>query len=642
MNTAGSFTAWRQANFELSSDLQTLAALATRQMLPVLNSECLALRNRVLERRFTVAVVGEFKRGKSTLINALLGAEILPADVLPTTATVNRVTFGLAPSATLRFLDGRPPQNFPVDQLAQAVTKLTEASTSLSASLEEAVVTWPVKLCSNGVDIVDTPGLSDEASMTEVTRRLLPQADAAIFVISATAPFSMTEGDLLDELLKMGIHRIFFVLTGIDRLRRVTDRDRIVKAVQVRVSERVEACAARLPDEAGRAFRTRHRTVRVFPVSALQALEGQQTADGELIASSGMPELLTGLEAFLTAMDTIGMQRRLQSVAELTLRFEAALPPPGARHSTAIELERLESMVRALQGPLDAARLDAATWVGEALAEVSQKIPHLQDSGGLRAEVAQTLSLVRNNAAQRWNVDRDGFNLELAEQLRRQATETLGLFEEVMSEILFAHAAPRIQEFGRVVRATRAVLEFTERRLAKLDNHEYCFTGNLPAAPLQLDLSEGELSGSLVPPLSDWLVPLQGAEIQRALEVHRKKSDFDRFFSLDFGGLPTAWQRAAQGTLNPVLNRLLDQSTIQEALRRWIQGGVKRGLAPLDATATALQAASHALHEARSRGQVATEQRYRAWQSERGQISAVQDRVKRISQQLGPLLELVS
>ena len=61
-----------------------------------------SLLDKLGNRQYTVAVVGEFKRGKSSLINALLGMNILPADVLPTTATINRVVYSEKPYAILR------------------------------------------------------------------------------------------------------------------------------------------------------------------------------------------------------------------------------------------------------------------------------------------------------------------------------------------------------------------------------------------------------------------------------------------------------------------------------------------------------------------------------------------------------------
>ena len=95
-------------------------------------------------RKFRVAVVGEFRRGKSTFVNALLGREILPTDALPTTATLNRITYGAVPKAYLCYRDGRR-EDVRIEELSRYVTKLTRESENAAAQIEEAVVariTW--------------------------------------------------------------------------------------------------------------------------------------------------------------------------------------------------------------------------------------------------------------------------------------------------------------------------------------------------------------------------------------------------------------------------------------------------------------------------------------------------------------------
>ncbi len=195
-----SFKSWRHLTFQASSDVQQLADIARRFEAAGLVDEADSLLGRFMERRFTLAVLGEFKRGKSTFINALLGAEVLPSDILPTTATVNRVTFGLRPSVELHFHDEeRPPEGIPVDELSATVTKLTEDAGAVAATIREAVVSWPIRFCRNDVDLLDTPGLGDEEAMSRVTREILPDVDAALFVVMANSPFSETAAPFLDE-----------------------------------------------------------------------------------------------------------------------------------------------------------------------------------------------------------------------------------------------------------------------------------------------------------------------------------------------------------------------------------------------------------------------------------------------------------
>src|SRR5262245_40846636 len=109
------------------TDLRRLLDLAAKIEI---NQSILALTDDVLKRVenkcFSIAVVGEFKRGKSTFINALLGGEILPADIRPCSATLNRVTYGLRPSVSIRYKsadgeDGRV-EEIAIDELERYVT----------------------------------------------------------------------------------------------------------------------------------------------------------------------------------------------------------------------------------------------------------------------------------------------------------------------------------------------------------------------------------------------------------------------------------------------------------------------------------------------------------------------------------------
>ena len=96
-------------------------------------------RKKLMNHKFAVGFMGEFKRGKSTVINALLGQEIMPADILACTATMNRVTYDMTPHAQVIFSDGSVTE-LPVDQIKEYVTKLTEESEKRAESVEEAVV----------------------------------------------------------------------------------------------------------------------------------------------------------------------------------------------------------------------------------------------------------------------------------------------------------------------------------------------------------------------------------------------------------------------------------------------------------------------------------------------------------------------
>lgn len=147
--------------------------------------------NLVRQKNFNVIVVGEFNRGKSSLINALLKMEVLPSDMLPTTATINRVAYSPKPAARV-FFKNKTEREIDIHAISEYVTKLTPQGESVARTIEETVIEYPAPFCSNNITIVDTPGLCDNEEMTRITMNAIGKADAAIMVISACMPFSQT------------------------------------------------------------------------------------------------------------------------------------------------------------------------------------------------------------------------------------------------------------------------------------------------------------------------------------------------------------------------------------------------------------------------------------------------------------------
>lgn len=183
-----------------------------------LNSRIADCKNLLKTKKYNVAVMGEFKRGKSSLINALLGNKILPADVTPTTATINRITYASEPGILIQFKDGSE-QFIEIDQLTDYVTKLTPEGTRRAALIREAVICYPTVICQNHVDIIDTPGLDDSPEMTKVTIDKIKDVDAVVVAISARSPFSATEKTFVCDLMESdNIGNLIFVVTFLDQL----------------------------------------------------------------------------------------------------------------------------------------------------------------------------------------------------------------------------------------------------------------------------------------------------------------------------------------------------------------------------------------------------------------------------------------
>jgi len=257
----------------------------------------------VENQALSVVVVGEFKRGKSTFINALLGQDILPSDILPTTATINRVVFGATPSVTVRFKDGQD-QSIAIEQLANYVTKLTSDAEAISSRVREALIHYPLHYCRNGVEIIDTPGLSDDDAMTEVTLSVLRRTEVVIMVTSAISPFAESEGLFLTEtLLEHGIDHILFVVSGIDHFERAEDTDRVLQSIRQRIKKHIydwANCQFGEGSQEYNAYIKRMGVPRVYGLSAQQALQAKRTGDKFLLELSRFQEFETSLNRLLT------------------------------------------------------------------------------------------------------------------------------------------------------------------------------------------------------------------------------------------------------------------------------------------------------------------------------------------------------
>jgi ribosome biogenesis GTPase A len=177
-------------------------------------------------------VLGEFKRGKSTLINALLEREVLPIGVVPLTSVVTAIGAGERDRLVIRYTDGRE-EDRPLADLADYVTEARNPENRLGVEL--ARIALDNDLLQAGLEIVDTPGIgSIHSHNTQVARDFLPRVDAAIGVLDAGQPLSEGERQLFVEAVRR-VPRLLMVVNKIDHL---DDDDRPVAVEFVRAALR--------------------------------------------------------------------------------------------------------------------------------------------------------------------------------------------------------------------------------------------------------------------------------------------------------------------------------------------------------------------------------------------------------------------
>jgi predicted GTPase len=227
---------------DASARLRALGALAGRLGASGVAREAADTADRVAEGRFYVACVGQFKRGKSTLLNALVGEPVLPMGVLPVTSAITVLRHGQR-GARVRFQGGRT-EDVRIEALPAYVTDRENPENRKGVQVVEVFL--PSALLARGMCLVDTPGLGSVfGGNAEVTREFVPHVDAALVVVGADPPLSGEEVALAEDVAAHARH-LLVVLNKADRL---TDEER-----QEGVRFAAEVLSSRLRRSIGRVY----------------------------------------------------------------------------------------------------------------------------------------------------------------------------------------------------------------------------------------------------------------------------------------------------------------------------------------------------------------------------------------------------
>jgi GTP-binding protein EngB required for normal cell division len=172
------------------------------------------LASRISEGRFYVACVGQFKRGKSTLINALIREPVLPVGFIPVTAVPTVIRFGEQRKARVQARDGSW-REIPVSELKQYVSEEHNPENTKAVAGVEVFV--PSSLLAAGMCLVDTPGLGSVfTGNTAATHAFIPHIDAALVVVGADPPLAGEELALVEAVARH-VQDLILVLNKADR-----------------------------------------------------------------------------------------------------------------------------------------------------------------------------------------------------------------------------------------------------------------------------------------------------------------------------------------------------------------------------------------------------------------------------------------
>lgn len=234
---------------------------------------------RLAEDRFNLVVVGRFSRGKTSLMNAILGSDRLPVGIVPLTSVITTVAYGSNEEVVIRYLTRSLPSEVPLSALPEYITQRHNPGNV--RQVRTAEVKLPVELLRRGFYFIDTPGLgSPIRENTRTTEAFLPEADAFVLVTSYESPLSEEELKVL-HTSGASARRVFLVINKQD-LVAPDDRDEVLAYIRAQLVERFG-----------------ERAPPVFSVSAQEGLAAKRGGNLDRLAASGVQALEAELVRFL-------------------------------------------------------------------------------------------------------------------------------------------------------------------------------------------------------------------------------------------------------------------------------------------------------------------------------------------------------
>lgn len=305
---------------------------------------------------FTVGVFGLIKRGKSTLLNGLIGREVSSMHVTPETAVPVYVSYGDDPEAVVHFADGTQ-KHVAVEDVHAYTSQKSNPMNQLGVTFVEQQV--PVGFLRNGTRLIDTPGLDDAEADDVYTQRTLQEldvVDAGVVLFLSPPTVGATELGFLEEVVARDLRKTFLVCNMYPQhFHDPETRAQVLEYVGMRIVEASQ-----------RAGRTGE--VRVYPVCALEAWEARKHDDIDQWKRSGADRLLRDVENYLS--DHAGQEMLDDSAERIARIAELARAEVQVRQQLLEDPEKLHGFRRQLDHDIVdlERRFDAA--VSMALTEV--------------------------------------------------------------------------------------------------------------------------------------------------------------------------------------------------------------------------------------------------------------------------------
>lgn len=308
-------SAWQEANRQ--SDLEKVVSNTVADNdIDMVGNYLSQARMHLKSSTIEVGIFGEVNRGKSTLINALVGTEVSSMRITPEQAVPVWVESGKR--KTIVWYDNDTWELVTDDARAKIISSqrfVNEGEKNVIRLVQYVELAW----LPDGLRLVDTPGLDDPSligSFTNRTMEELNRVSAAVFVFVSPPGPGGAEVSLLRELSAHAIDHVFLVCNFyLDVWKNVEDRQSVMKYIEdIVINTAIDSSDSK------------PKNVRLYAVNAKNGLEAAISGDDAAYKESGVATLRNDIEEFLTngalQMITSSVESSIQQAAshvEVTL-----------------------------------------------------------------------------------------------------------------------------------------------------------------------------------------------------------------------------------------------------------------------------------------------------------------------------------
>jgi len=298
-----------------------------------LHSEIDELSEKITGEKFYLVMLGLFKRGKSSLINALLGDKIVPTGVIPLTAIITLIEFSSEKYAEIFFIDSESIK-VGIDEVNRYVA---EQENPKNIKKVKFVKIYHNSEILKSITIIDTPGVGSSLEHnTETTNEFIDKIDAALFVLSVDVPITKAEVEFLKKI-KGRIPKVIFVMNKID----LFTKEQLADATDYNKGVLNEICDK--------------QPLEFIEISSLNALKGFQQHNKELLEKSNFSSLLQRIkllaESEKTDIMNLAVKHRLliltnELISKVKFRIHSLKMPALDLEKKLKEFQSLISMMK--------------------------------------------------------------------------------------------------------------------------------------------------------------------------------------------------------------------------------------------------------------------------------------------------------